>query len=80
MKGLEAPAIKHKIALRVSLTGSIFMDNVKISHDQVLEGSHGLGSAFSCLNSARLLSHFCFILALTDSTTGTVYPGVSWGL
>ena len=56
------------------------MDNVKISHDQVLEGSHGLGSAFSCLNSARLLSHFCFILALADSTTDTVYPGVSWGL
>lgn len=53
MKGLEAPAIKNKIALRVSLTGSIFMDSVKVSHDQLLPKSLGLGSAFSCLNSAR---------------------------
>lgn len=56
MKGLEAPPIKNKVALRVSLTGSVFMDSVKISHDQILPKSLGLGSAFSCLNSARYAS------------------------
>lgn len=53
MKGLSAPAIKNKLALRVSLTGSVFMDSVKVSHDALLPKSKGLGSAFSCLNSAR---------------------------
>jgi glutaryl-CoA dehydrogenase len=53
MEGLEAPAIKNKVALRVSLTGSVFMGNVKVSHDQILPKSLGLRSAFSCLNSAR---------------------------
>jgi len=71
MKGLEAPAIRHKIALRVSLTGSIFMDNVKISHDQILEGSRGLGSAFSCLNSARYGISWGVIGALEDCINRT---------
>jgi glutaryl-CoA dehydrogenase len=53
MKGLSAPAMKNKAALRVSLTGSIFMDNVEVSHDALLPKSRGLSSAFSCLNSAR---------------------------
>lgn len=53
MKGLSAPAIKNKLALRVSLTGSVFMDNVRVSHDALLPKSRGLSSAFSCLNSAR---------------------------
>ncbi|KAJ7668661.1 glutaryl-CoA dehydrogenase [Mycena polygramma] len=52
-KGLSAPAIKNKIALRVSLTGSIFMDSVHVSQDALLPESKGLGSPFSCLNSAR---------------------------
>ncbi|KAM6502528.1 acyl-CoA dehydrogenase domain containing protein [Amanita muscaria] len=53
MKGLSAPAIKNKLALRVSLTGSIFMDSVRVPHDALLPKSKGLGSPFSCLNSAR---------------------------
>ncbi|KAJ7935093.1 acyl-CoA dehydrogenase domain-containing protein [Mycena leptocephala] len=52
-KGLTAPPIKNKIALRVSLTGSVFMDSVRVSHDALLPKSQGLGSPFSCLNSAR---------------------------
>ncbi|KAG7091105.1 hypothetical protein E1B28_010160 [Marasmius oreades] len=52
-KGLSAPPVKHKIALRVSLTGSIGLEDVRISHDALLPGSRGLGSPFSCLNSAR---------------------------
>jgi len=53
MKGLETQAIKNKVALRASLTGSIFMDSVRVSHDALLPKSKGLGSPFSCLNSAR---------------------------
>lgn len=55
-KGLSAPAIKNKLALRVSVTGSIFLDGVKVKHDAILNsgsGSAGLGAPFSCLNNAR---------------------------
>ncbi len=55
-KGLSAPVIKNKLALRVSATGSIFLDGVKVKHDAILSsgtGSAGLGAPFSCLNSAR---------------------------
>ncbi|CAE6479508.1 unnamed protein product [Rhizoctonia solani] len=51
--GLTAPAIKNKLALRASITGSIFMDNVKISQDGILPGAEGLGGPFGCLNNAR---------------------------
>lgn len=52
-KGLDAPAIKHKLALRCSLTGSIFLDNVYVGHDALLPHGKGLGAPFGCLNSAR---------------------------
>ncbi|KAN0125649.1 Acyl-CoA dehydrogenase/oxidase, N-terminal and middle domain containing protein [Russula decolorans] len=53
MQGLTAPKISNKLALRVSPTGSIFMDNVKVPHDALMPSAVGLGAAFSCLNSAR---------------------------
>lgn len=53
MQGLTAPKISNKLALRVSPTGSIFMDNVKVPHDALMPRAVGLGAAFSCLNSAR---------------------------
>ncbi|WVQ79215.1 hypothetical protein IAT38_001311 [Cryptococcus sp. DSM 104549] len=51
--GLSAPAIKNKLSLRASITGSIFMEDVKLSDDALLPKSSGLGSPFSCLNNAR---------------------------
>ncbi|KAK4684974.1 glutaryl-CoA dehydrogenase, partial [Tremellales sp. Uapishka_1] len=51
--GLTAPPIKNKLALRASITGSIFMDNVEIPAENLLPKSGGLGSPFSCLNNAR---------------------------
>lgn len=53
MNGLTAPPIKHKLALRASITGSIFMDTVKIPKENMLPKGQGLGLPFSCLNSAR---------------------------
>ncbi|KAF7296093.1 Glutaryl-CoA dehydrogenase [Mycena kentingensis (nom. inval.)] len=52
-KGLSAPAIKNKIALRASITGSIFMDSVRVGQDALLPKARGLGGPFACLNSAR---------------------------
>ncbi|KAJ3839612.1 glutaryl-CoA dehydrogenase [Lentinula raphanica] len=68
-KGLSAPPIKNKISLRVSLTGSIFMDNVRVPQDSLLPGTKGLGSAFSCLNSARYGISWGVMGALEDCVT-----------
>jgi glutaryl-CoA dehydrogenase len=53
LEGLSAPPIKNKLALRASLTGSIFLDNVKAPASSLLPGGQGLGAPFSCLNNAR---------------------------
>ncbi|KAJ7772108.1 acyl-CoA dehydrogenase NM domain-like protein [Mycena maculata] len=66
MKGLTAPPIKNKIALRVSLTGSIFMDAVHIPHSALLQGASGLGGPFACLNSARFGISWGVMGALED--------------
>ncbi|KAI0766355.1 acyl-CoA dehydrogenase domain-containing protein [Trametes elegans] len=52
-QGLSTAAIKHKLALRCSLTGSIFMDNVRVAHDALLPHGQGLSAPFGCLNNAR---------------------------
>ncbi|KAG8767451.1 hypothetical protein FS842_003953, partial [Serendipita sp. 407] len=67
MEGLTAPAIKNKLALRASLTGSIFMDNVKVPSTSLLPGGSGLGAPFSCLNNARYGISWGVMGALEDS-------------
>lgn len=52
-QGLSTPKIRNKLALRVSTTGSIFMDKVQVPHDALMPGAVGIGAAFSCLNNAR---------------------------
>ncbi|KJA28879.1 hypothetical protein HYPSUDRAFT_82443 [Hypholoma sublateritium FD-334 SS-4] len=71
MKGLTAPPIKNKVALRVSLTGSIFMDSVRVGHDALLPKTKGLGSPFSCLNSARFGIAWGVMGALEDCIART---------
>ncbi|PPQ63038.1 hypothetical protein CVT24_005984 [Panaeolus cyanescens] len=71
LKGLSAPPIENKVALRVSKTGSIFMDSVHVSHDALLPKSKGLGSAFSCLNSARYGISWGVMGALEDCLART---------
>jgi len=53
MAGLTAPPIKNKVSLRASITGSVFLDNVKAPADAILPKAQGLGGPFSCLNNAR---------------------------
>ncbi len=51
--GLSMPAILGKLALRVSVTGQIVMEDVCIGDDRVLPGAVGLKTALACLDSAR---------------------------
>ncbi|KAH8828362.1 acyl-CoA dehydrogenase domain-containing protein [Flagelloscypha sp. PMI_526] len=51
--GLSTAKISNKVALRASVTGSIFLDNVRVGNEALLPQSKGLASAFGCLNSAR---------------------------
>lgn len=53
MKGLSAPAIHGKLALRTSITGEVVMDDVLVSSEALLPGASGLKGPFTCLNSAR---------------------------
>ena len=54
MKGLSAPKIEGKLALRASVTGEIVTDEVFVPEENKLPGASGLNGPFSCLNSARL--------------------------
>lgn len=54
MKGLSAPTIEGKLALRASITGEIVMDNVFVPEENLMPGVEGLKGPFGCLNSARL--------------------------
>jgi glutaryl-CoA dehydrogenase len=53
MKGLTAPKIEGKFSLRASITGMIFMDDVKVPAANYLPKAKGLGGPFGCLNNAR---------------------------
>lgn len=66
MNGLSAPPIKNKLALRASITGSIFMDTVKIPKENMFAKGSGLGAPFSCLNNARYGISWGVIGALED--------------
>nr|ODN91844.1 glutaryl-CoA dehydrogenase [Cryptococcus depauperatus CBS 7841] len=69
ISGLSAPAIKNKMSLRASITGSIFMEDVKLERDALLPKSSGLGSPFSCLNNARYGISWGVMGALEDCIT-----------
>ena len=74
-KGLTTPSIEGKFALRASITGQIFLDNVKISKDKILPGVQSFRGPFSCLNMARYgiawgsmgAAEFCWNAALEYS-------------
>ncbi len=53
MTGLDTQKIEGKFSLRASPTGMIFMDNVRVSKENLLPGVQGLKGPFNCLNHAR---------------------------
>ena len=52
-KGLSAPKIEGKFALRSSITGEVVMDNVFVPEENLLPNVTGLKGPFGCLNRAR---------------------------
>jgi len=53
MKGLSAPKIEGKLALRASITGEIVMEDVLVPEENLMPNVQGLKGPFGCLNSAR---------------------------
>ena len=53
MPGFEAPAIKHKMSLRASVTSELYFDDVVVPEANRLPGVVGLKGPLSCLTQAR---------------------------
>ena len=52
-KGLKTSSIENKTSLKISPTGQIILDNVKIPKNNLLPNTSGWKSVYSCLNNAR---------------------------
>ena len=52
-KGLSTPTIEGKFALRASVTGQIFLEDVFVPSDKMLPEVSSFAGPFSCLNMAR---------------------------
>lgn len=77
MQGLTAPKIENKLALRASTTGSIYMSDVPVPRDHLLEGVSGLKGPFSCLNNARFgISYVSELLLQRKCTLAKSHPSV----
>jgi len=74
-KGLSTPTIEGKFALRASITGQIFLDNVFVPKEKILPEVQSFKGPFSCLNMARYgiawgamgAAEFCWNAALKYS-------------
>ena len=53
LKGLTTPVIDGKFALRASITGQIFLEDVFVTKDKILPEVQSFRGPFSCLNMAR---------------------------
>jgi len=53
MSGFDTQEIENKFSLRASITGSLFLDNVRVPEANVLPGVTGLKGPLSCLTQAR---------------------------
>ena len=51
--GFAAPAIKHKLSLRASVTSELVLDGVRLPASAILPEVRGLKGPLSCLNEAR---------------------------
>lgn len=53
MEGFTTPETHNKWSLRVSATGELVFDNVKVPKENILPGVQGLKGPLSCLDKAR---------------------------
>ncbi len=73
--GVSTPTIEGKFALRASVTGQIFLDNVFVPKEKMLPEVQSFKGPFSCLNMARYgiawgamgAAEFCWNAALEYS-------------
>ena len=52
-QGLSTSSIQNKASLKISPTGQIILNNVKIPKENILPNTEGWKSVYSCLNNAR---------------------------
>ncbi|MDB3996867.1 acyl-CoA dehydrogenase [Gammaproteobacteria bacterium] len=52
-KGVSTPTLEGKFALRASITGQIFLDDVFVEENKILPEVQSFRGPFSCLNMAR---------------------------
>jgi glutaryl-CoA dehydrogenase len=52
-KGVSTPTLEGKFALRASITGQIFLDDVFVDENKILPEVQSFRGPFSCLNMAR---------------------------
>tara|TARA_B100000029_G_scaffold506414_1_gene589140 strand:+ start:593 stop:1762 length:1170 start_codon:yes stop_codon:yes gene_type:complete len=52
-KGLSTSLIENKSSLKISPTGQIILNNVKVPKENLLKNAKGWKSIFTCLNNAR---------------------------
>ena len=77
MEGLTTPKIEGKFALRASITGQIFMEDVFVPEENMLPEVQSFKGPFSCLNYARYgiawgslgAAEFCWEAALEYQRT-----------
>ncbi|MCS7002928.1 MAG: acyl-CoA dehydrogenase family protein, partial [Dehalococcoidia bacterium] len=51
--GFRVNPVKHKLSLRVSMTGEIVLEDCRVPADAILPGARGMRGPLSCLNEAR---------------------------
>ena len=74
--GFSAPAIKHKMSLRASVTSELVLDDVRLPASAVLPAAEGLRGPLSCLNEARFGIVFGALGAARDCLeTAIAYAG-----
>ena len=66
-KGLSTSYIKNKTSLKISPTGQIILNDVRIPKDKILPKTNGWKSVFSCLNNARYSIAWGVLGAATQS-------------
>jgi glutaryl-CoA dehydrogenase len=74
--GFSAPAIKHKLSLRASVTSELVLDNVRLPGSAAFPEVRGLKGPLSCLNEARFGIVFGSLGAARDCLeTAIAYAG-----
>ena len=74
--GFSAPAIKHKLSMRASVTSELVLDGVRLPGDAILPEVRGLRGPLSCLTEARFGIIFGSVGAARDCLEATIrYAG-----